>query len=658
MSAMEEANVRAQFESGLALHRAGQLAQALGVYDAILETQPDHFDVLHMAGVATFQMGDAAAGAAYMVRALAVNANHAAAHNNYAAMLERLGRLPDALASYTQAIALNPSYTEAFANRGNVHAQLRAFDKALADYDAALALHPDYADAWNGRGNVQRALGRHEAALFSYDSALRLQPNNPALHNNRGIVLAQMGRTRDAIASYDAAIAGKADSAVAHYNRGNALLALEQFDAALGSFDRAAGFGLDHAQLHNNRGNALRGLRRFDDALASYASALAREPRYADAQQNRAAVYGDMGRHADAIRLYDDVLATEPSAEILNSKGFVQSEAGHWDDAIESHRAALALKPDDAETQWNLSICRLRSGDFPAGWRDYEARWRAGSAKLTRRAFTQPLWLGKESLGGKTILLHAEQGLGDTLQFCRYVSLVAAQGATVILEVQPPLRDLLSNLSGVSRIVTQGEPLPSFDMHCPLMSLPYAFGTTAANIPNASGYLRARAENIAKAQAIVGPRTRLRFGFVWSGNPKHKNDHRRSVLLDQFIDALPRGADLFSLQKDVGPGEHALLRDNHIKSLGEELRDFTDTAALCAEMDLIISVDTSIAHLAGALGKRVWILLPFNPDWRWLLDRRDSPWYDAATLYRQASPGDWASVFDELKADLIQFRAS
>jgi tetratricopeptide (TPR) repeat protein len=656
---MDNTEFAAQFENALALHRAGQTPQALEAYRTILRTHPDRFDVLHMAGVATFQMGDAAGGAALLARALEIDPGHAAAHNNYAAMLERLGRLPDALESYSRAIALNSAYVEALGNRGNVYAHLGQYDKALSDYDAALTLRSDFADAWSGRGNALRALGRHEAALFSYNSALRLQPGNAALHNNRGIVLAQMGRPREALASYDTALAGKSDSAVAHYNRGNALLALEQFDEALASYARAAAFGLDHAQIHNNRGNALRGLRRFDEALASYAAALTREPAYNDALQNRAAVYGDLGRHGDAIAIYDQILAAEPSAGILNAKGMAQSEAGRWEDAVQSHLAALALKADDAESRWTLGISRLRRGDFDQGWRDYEARWQADSAKLKPRHFSQPLWLGEAPLKNKTILLHAEQGLGDTLQFCRYVSLVADHGARVVLEVQPQLRNLLSGLAGVSQIVAQGEPLPPFDLHCPLMSLPHAFGTTGTTIPKPASYLEPPAEKLALVQDKLGPRTRPRIGFVWSGNPKHKNDRRRSVPLDQLIAAMPVQAHLFSFQKDLRPGDQAVLSGHsQVTSLGEHLHDFTDTAAYCAAMDLIVSVDTSLAHLAAALGKPTWILLPFNPDWRWLLDRRDSPWYDAATLYRQNSPDDWASALNTLKTDLSQFCAS
>ena len=261
--------------------------------------------------------------------------------------------------------------------------------------------------------------------------------------------------------------------------------------------------------------------------------------------------------------------------------------------------------------------------------------------------------MGLESLQGKTILLHAEQGLGDTIQFCRYAKPAADLGARVILEVRDPLLPLLQNLAGVSEIIARGAHLPAFDFHCPLMSLPLAFRTRLDTIPSPEGYITPAPEKVASWQTILGDKVKPRIGLVWSGSPGHSHDRNRSISLANLLARLPKGFEYVSLQKDVRPGDLPALQGRaDIRQLGDQLADFSDTAGLCALMDIIISVDTSVAHLAGALGKPVWILLPFNPDWRWLLDRTDSPWYAAARLYRQDTPGNWQGVFEKIEADL------
>ena len=351
------------------------------------------------------------------------------------------------------------------------------------------------------------------------------------------------------------------------------------------------------------------------------------------------------------------MLALRPDhAEAYYNRGIALQSMLRLPEALESYRRAVALRPDYALAHWNESLCRLLMGDFEGGWREYEWRREVREFAPQYHDFPRPLWLGEQEVAGRTILLHAEQGFGDTLQFCRYASLLAARGARVILEVQPPLKSLLTRLSGPAMVLAQGEPLPEFDLHCPLMSLPLACGTTLDTVPAAERYLTADPERVAACSARLGNTARPRVGLVWSGNPAHGNDYARSIALVDLLGSLDgAGVTFVSLQKDVRSHDRATLAARaDILHCGEELRDFDDTAAWIEAMDLVISVDTSVAHLAGALGKPVWVLLPYAPDWRWLLEREDSPWYPTARLFRQPRSGDWDGVLLAVACALTQ----
>jgi predicted O-linked N-acetylglucosamine transferase (SPINDLY family) len=415
-------------------------------------------------------------------------------------------------------------------------------------------------------------------------------------------------------------VAANADSAERHSNRGFALAELKRWDEALASFDRAIALKTGSAEVYSNRGVVLKELQRPDEALASFDKAIALRADYAKAHCNR---------------------------------GVVLKELKRLDEALASFNHAVALKTDFAQARFNRSLSLLLQGDFDSGWIDYESRWES-ELVAARRAFRQPLWLGRESVAGKTLLLYGEQGLGDTLQFCRYAQPAADLGAKVILEVQQPLKDLLADLQGVSRVIGQGEMLPEFDYQCPLLSLPLAFGTRLETIPAATRYLAGVPAKLARWQARLGEKSAARIGLVWSGGTAHKYDHNRSIALEQMLRHLPSGLQYMSLQKEVRESDRQSLQsDSRILHWGDELHDFADTAALCECMDVVISVDTSVAHLSAALGKETWILLPWVPDWRWLLDREDSPWYPSARLYRQPTSGDWASVLGRVAADLM-----
>ena len=495
---------------------------------------------------------------------------------------------------------------------------------ALASYDAAVALWPDGDAAFANRGMTLHALKQFDEALASFDRALALRPDNAEALGSRGFTLHVLRRFDEALAGYDRALALRPDNAEIHSNRSVTLFELKRFAEALASGDRALALRPDDPEAHANRGNALSVLKRYDEALADYDRALALRPDYAEAHTNRGVTLHMLKR---------------------------------FDEALQCYERAVAARPDFAEAHYNEGLSRLLTGDFDRGWRKHEWWREIAQSKHAKRNFAQPRWTGSQEIAGKTILLHAEQGFGDTIQFCRYAPRIAALGARVILEVQRPLRDLMQTLPGAAQIVSKGDPLPAFDMHCPMLGLPLVFGTGLATIPCETPYLRASAQAVANWSARLPPKTRPRIGLAWSGRPEHNNDQNRSIDLASFLSPL-QGIDatLVSLQREVRAADAIVLQErSDVIHFGEELKDFSDTAALAANMDLVIAVDTSVAHLAGALAKPVWMLLPFIPDWRWLLDRDDSPWYPTARLFRQDDSRQWDGAFGRLRAALDDF---
>ena len=421
---------------------------------------------------------------------------------------------------------------------------------------------------------------------------------------------------------------------------------------AIKLFDRAIAVKSDCIEVFYNRGHALLSLGRNEDALESYNQALFIKPDYVEALNNRSVALFNLGRNKEAVESYNQALAIKPDyPEALYNRGMILADLKNHKEVLESYHQALLIKPDYAEAHWNEGLCRLLLGDFELGWQKYEWRWKNEFFVPELRNFKKPLWLGKENIEGKTILLHSEQGLGDTIQFCRYVKKVQALGAKVILEVQAPLKTLLQNLEGVSIILSRGESLPNFDYHCPLLSLPLVFKTNINNIEGVK-YLKYDSVKLEAWKSKLNPTQKLKVGIVWNGNPAHQNDFNRSIPLEKLKVLTNPEAQFYCLQKELKTTEVPFLEQMNITFFGNELTDFSDTAALITLMDIIITVDTSVAHLAGALGKKVWILLPFNSDWRWLLDRNDTPWYESAKLFRQNAPQDWSSVITVINKEL------
>ncbi len=649
-------DLAAWLRQAAAHHRRGQLREAEALYRQILDTQPRHFDALHLCGVLMHQRGRSEEALALIGAALAANADTAPVHSNYGLVLAALGRTEEALAAYDRAIALKPDYAEALHNRGNALAMLARLDDALASFEQAIALRPDYVSALFNRAQVLQRLGRAQDALDGIERVLALKPDGNAFAL-RGRLLRELGRNEDALASFTRALELAPDDADTLTARGNTYYDMKSFAVALSDYELALSLRPDAAPIHNNRGNALRALGRSAEAIEAFGRALQFKSGYAEAYNNRGNAQLELNRPSAALADYERALALRPDdVDALVNRGSALRYLNRTDDAIESFDRAIALSPELAEAHWNRALTCLSVGNFEQGWRGHEWRWRRNTAEMAPRDFAQPQWRG-EDLEGKTILLHAEQGFGDTIQFIRYLPMVVAKGGKVVLEIPGDLMPLVGQIDGVVAMASRGQALPPFDLHCPLLSLPLAFGTTLATVPAPIAYLRAPPERVAQWRASLPRGEAPRIGLVWSGKPSHRNDHNRSIPLARLSPLLLKpGFQFVSLQKDVRDADQEALRKfPALIRFGDALADFADTAAVVAALDLVITVDTAVAHLAGAMGKPVWILLPAIGDWRWLLDREDSPWYPSARLFRQPHIGDWGSVMARLTRELAAF---
>lgn len=565
------------------------------------------------------------------------------------------GRFPEALSLIADVLKMNPGFPPALLNYGLVFDALKRPEEALASYDRALAIQPDYMEALFNRGVALRNLQRPREALASFERAVTIRPDHVGSLHNRAAILRELGRPAEALASFEQVLAHKPDHAEALNGAGLALLDLQRPAEALARFERALSVRPDYASALNNIGGTLQELGRPEEALAGYEKVLTLQPAHLAALYNRGVVLRELKRPAEALASLDAALAIDPRhVDALNNRGIVLRDLARPSDALASYDRALALAPGNAETHVNRSCLRLLLGDFEQGWPEFEWRWRTRDFALWRRDFDAPLWLGAEPLEGRTILLHAEQGFGDAIQLARYVPLVAARGARVVLEVPAPLTGLLSRVEGVSVIVGRGEALPPFDFHCPLLSLPLAFKTRPDAIPAVVPYLLPSAERAAKWKQRLPETGARRIGVAWAGNPSFKGDRSRSIGLARLSPLLSTGgAAFFSLQRDLRDGDREILLNHpQVTALGDTIADFDDTAAIMASLDLVISSDTSVVHLAGALGRPVWILLQHVADWRWALDRADCPWYPSARLFRQPKIDDWESVVRQVAGEL------
>jgi tetratricopeptide (TPR) repeat protein len=550
---------------------------------------------------------------------LAIDPVHAEAWYKQGNVFKALNRLSEALTSYQRAIELRPQYAAAHCNRGAVMLALGRAQEALCEFQKAVAIDPNDAIVQYNLATAQHSLNQFAAAHEGYGKAIELKPGYTEAYFARGRLHEQSARWQEALIDYDRVLAGQPMFSQANFHHANVLVQFKRWEEALASYDRAVACDSQHVVAHLHRGNVLRQLQRWDEALSSYNRAIAIEPDRVDGYFNRGVLFEQLKRFPEAIASFE---------------------------------RAIAINPEFAPAQYNRALVLLATGDFVRGFENYEWRWKNRGTPLDPAKFhgAAPLWFGQESLERKTILVFSEQGLGDTLQFCRYVRLIAGLGAKVILEVQQPLAGLLADIEGASAVIPRGGVAQDYDYKCALLSLPLAFKTTLQTIPSRPKYLDCDAARVARWKARLGPRTRPRIGLAWSGNAQYPNDEQRSMPLATLIAHLPREFEYFCLQTDIRANDRETLDANPF--IADYSSDFMDTAALCECLDLVISVCTSMAHLAGALGRPVWVMLAYNADWRWLEDRDDSPWYPSATLYRQVTIGDWSGVAARIGEEL------
>jgi len=573
-------------------HQRGEFAAAERICRQLLRAEPVNFAARHLLGIVLAQQ-----------------------HRNR-----------EALEWIEAALELRPEAPSALANRSGTLRALGRPDEALADIERAIKISPKIAPAWNKRGNALRDLGRLEEALASYGSALELQPDYAEAFNNRGTVLRDLGRAEESLPDYDCALALSPDAAEIHYNRANALQDLGRPRDAIEAFDRALALRDIYAEAHYNRGNALRDLNRFDEALTSYNRAIALEPAFAEAHNNRSNLLRDLG---------------------------------HLEEALAGYDRAIASNPGYANANFNKGLTALLLGRFAEGWPLYEWRSRKHANQIEVLVRDKPQWRGHEDIGGQTLLVYAEQGFGDTIQFCRYARMALTLGAPIILAVQDPLVRLMKSLDP-DIMVTGWTAVPGhFDRHIFLLSMPLALGTMAETIPADIPYLRADPEHAQYWKQRIGMEG-FKVGIAWQGNIHSPADAGRSFPLTAFagLAAIP-GVRLISLQKNNGTEQlHGLPAGMRVEALGKDFDAgpdaFVDTAAVMESLDLVIAPDSAIAHLAGALGRPIWVALQSVSDWRWQLGRSDSPWYPSMRLFRQNTRGDWQSVFAAIEEALRQ----
>ena len=566
------------------------------------------------------------------------------------------GRHLDAQLCCQQALAIDPNHADTLHLIGLLSFHAKQYDHAVEWISRAIRQEPK-TDYLISLGTTLVNQGRREEALKAFDKAVQLKPLDADLWRNLGNVLIDVERPADAILSFQHALKLDPRHFDAAYKAGQLLHQSERFEEALVCFNLCDELEPNHLPTLHTRALTLRKLKRFEEALAGSERALILDPANVDTCNNIGNILRSLGRGEEALPWFDRALELRPNfAGAITSKAVTLAELRRFEEAFAAYRLARATDPCCAAAEWNLALLEMLTGNFEAGWAGREARWKIPALSFHYPKFSQPMWLGKEPIDGKTILINVDEGLGDTIQFARYVPMVAEFGARVILVVQDALCPLLSGLKGVSQCLPlSASERPAFDMYCPVSSLPLAFGTKLDTIPSATSYLPTPAESRVQAwEERLGPHDRLRVGLVWSGNPNHENDHNRSIPLRMLTRILDADASFVSLQKDLRPDDGiTLLEHTEIVDLTTHLTDFAETAALVSCLDLVITVDTSIAHLAGALGRPTWILLPYMPDYRWLLDRDDSPWYPTVRLFRQSETREYESVLDSVRTELL-----
>lgn len=613
------------FQEVLQLHQSGNIQEAIAHYQSFLEQYPKEPQLVYLLGTAYCQSGELEQAIALLKQSLELNPDNAFAYNNLGNAYQEKKQKVEALQCYEQAIRYKPDYVSAFFNRGNLLNELGQQPQALASYAEAIRLQPNYVEALREYAGLLREMGQEENALEIFAQAIQSNPDNADTHFQKAITLKKLGRVYQAIESYIEATRCNSQHTSALYNLGNIYLDLGDHHRAVEQYSKALQTRPNYPEAYLNRGNAFKALGMMQESLNDYSEAIKLNPAYADAYSNRGNLHKDNGR-------------VEP--------------------ALSDYEQALTLRPDYAEVHWNKALLLIVKGEYEQGWQLYEWRLRMASYQMNCQTFPVPEWRDLEEIAGKRVLVYAEQGYGDAIQFCRYLTQVRQHCQQLIVQVHVALIPLLKTLDTDITFVAKGDALPAFDAYCPLMSLPYVCKTTLENVPASVPYLQADTAKIQQWRHRLSTNKTLRVGLAWTGSSKHDNDINRSIALQNFEQLLQANVEWHSLQKEYRlQDQTALNQFKQIQHHQNDLNDFADTAALIECLDLVITVDTSVAHVAGALGKPVWILLPYAPDYRWLLNRTDSPWYPSAVLFRQTAYGDWQTVLGDLLQQFNQWIA-
>ena len=536
------------------------------------------------------------------------------------------------LPACAQSVRIKPDHAEAFNNMGVILAQQGKFAEAAANYQQALRIKPNYAEAHNNLGLSLTSLGRLDEAAASFREAIRCKPDYADAHNSLQRVDAELRKRASQQRPY---------SPEAHNDLAVALADQGKLEEAVANYRQALQLNPNYAEAHNNLGVALRDMGKRDEAIACLREALRLKQEFAPAHNNLGLALADQGKLAEGEYHYREAIRIQPDyAEAYNNLGIVLRDVGKLWEALAAWEEALRLKPQYAAPRLNRALVWLLLGNFDQGWDEYEWRWTKKG--MVQRPFRQPAWTGSP-LEGRTLFIHAEQGLGDTLHFVRYASLAKERGGRVLFECQPVLHELVKSCPGIDQVIPLNAPLPDFNVHVSLLSLPRIMGTRLASIPAKVPYLFADKDPTERWRKEIGSIRAFKIGIAWQGDPKHEGDLYRSIPLSRFASvARQPGVHLFSLQKGPGTEQlHDVTVRFPITDLGSKFETFADTAAAIKNLDLVLTVDSAVAHCAGALAVPVWLLLPTVPDWRWLLEREDSPWYPTMKLFRQKELNNW-----------------
>ncbi|MBK9441147.1 MAG: glycosyltransferase family protein [Comamonadaceae bacterium] len=531
--------------------------------------------------------------------------------------------------------------------------QAARLNDAEKSYKKALKSSPENVTILTNLGNIYLQKSDEKNALILIEKSLKIYPNQSLAWNNIGNIYLNSGNIKRAIDCFSQAIYFKSDYLIAYKNKANALYLTENYKDSLDNYEKIVQLNPDFAEAYFGIGNIHHELKNFEKALAYFNKAILLKADVAEYFNNRGNLHADMNHLQEALLDYDQAILLKPDlADAYNHKGNLHEDLLEYSTALNCYDKAISIKPDHANAQWNRSLLKLLMGNYLEGWKLYEWRWKSVRTSL-KREFSEPLWMGDFSINNKSIFIFSEQGYGDAIQFCRYIPILEGMGARVIFEVPGNLLQIMATLSSSVVLIPNGTTLPKFDCYCPLISLPHAFATVIETIPSKIPYLRSSQNKRELWKNKLTGEGKPRIGIVWSGSNEHLNDKRRSLALQQLEAIFNLPVEFHSIQKEIRDIDiDVLMQFDMIHQHQHDLIDFDDTAALIDELDLIISVDTSVAHLAASMGKEVWILLPLTPDFRWMLDREDSPWYPTVRLFRQTKLDKWDDVISRIRTEL------